>query len=654
MAIKRGAIIRVLVSVHDAVAIGAGLLAATLLITSGAALFDPGFVRLVSDAILFGIGGAAVTHLFGLNRAIWRYASLGELRAIVLACLIIFVLAVGFGPVGLNVLWHNSPSAGTATLFLACLLAALFLGGTRFGYRLLRNRRSRGRGLTPQAVPVVYFGNTTDAELLVRRQKEMGADTIDVVLVLDPRSSQQSGTVRGIPVVATIEALTDRLRPLAEADRLPTHIFVPAGVDVPRATLRAAYLTCHAFGMRLYASKPLDDMNSKRDGDIIRVARPKFADLFEAAKSRDANTGFAELADRSVAVIGVDQPFGRDVALAVASAKPTSLVMAGDEEAALAAASRMVRQHLQPQGVHIAAGLGRWGQGLALKLGETKPAICFIPMLVADPLRPDLSDQALLRRTLVDFARTLDIVLSSAPEIVVVVLDPVLGPETGLRRICLDICERMIIAEQARQKALCVPLRTGLVLSDTAVSVVSDVPVSSKRLSQLFHGRRLAAFHSAQVTEAMMTTLDALRQSGPVSDLLLGTDGGLPVSAAELKAWADMVVGTPVQASASPASNSPASAVASKAVARSSRDGEGDPQNTDAQMPIAPLFRASEQPRGSMLPGLLSASVASGDYAARIAAIHEVELALSAGRVDDAVAIVRALASPERADAPMA
>ncbi|MEO0730681.1 MAG: hypothetical protein AAFY64_09890, partial [Pseudomonadota bacterium] len=392
----------------------------------------------------------------------------------------------------------------------------------------------------------------------------------------------------------------------------------------------------------------LDDMNSKRDGDIIRVARPKFADLFEAAKSRDANTGFAELADRSVAVIGVDQPFGRDVALAVASAKPTSLVMAGDEEAALAAASRMVRQHLQPQGVHIAAGLGRWGQGLALKLGETKPAICFIPMLVADPLRPDLSDQALLRRTLVDFARTLDIVLASAPEIVVVVLDPVSGPSTG-SSICLDICERMIIAEQARQKALCVPLRTGLVLSDTAVSVVSDVPVSSKRLSQLFHGRRLAAFHSAQVTEAMMTTLDALRQSGPVSDLLLGTDGGLPVSAAELKAWADMVVGTPVQAS-----NGPASAVASKAVARSSRDGEGDPQNTDAQMPIAPLFRASEQPRGSMLPGLLSASVAPGDYAAIRAAIHEVELALSAGRVDDAVAIVRALASPERADAPMA
>ena len=120
---------------------------------------------LVQGTILFTVIAAGVFWYMGLYRGVWRYASLNDLLAITraTAAVVLIFLVVMF-------LWTRLETLPRSTLIINWFVLTALLGGPRFFYRLLKDRRfdfelqDEGH----RRVPVLLVGAGDGAELFIR------------------------------------------------------------------------------------------------------------------------------------------------------------------------------------------------------------------------------------------------------------------------------------------------------------------------------------------------------------------------------------------------------------------------------------------------------------------------------------------------------
>jgi FlaA1/EpsC-like NDP-sugar epimerase len=104
---------------------------------------------------------APIFWFFGLYRGIWRYASLMDLRRI--------ILAVGFASmvVAAAVFMLAVADVPRSVLVLHPLVLVLVMGGSRFTYRAWRDRLLYGR-MVIEGDPVLVIGSGDAADRLLR------------------------------------------------------------------------------------------------------------------------------------------------------------------------------------------------------------------------------------------------------------------------------------------------------------------------------------------------------------------------------------------------------------------------------------------------------------------------------------------------------
>jgi FlaA1/EpsC-like NDP-sugar epimerase len=142
---------------------------------------------------------AVIFWRFGLYRGIWRFASLPDLKRIVLAV----GLAALMVPVVL-VLFGVSAVVPRSVLILDPLLLVLMMGGSRLAYRALKEHRFAGV-FHPSSRPVLVAGAGSAADFLLREMAR-NPSGFHVVGLLDDNREKQGRLVQGIPVLG---ALTD-------------------------------------------------------------------------------------------------------------------------------------------------------------------------------------------------------------------------------------------------------------------------------------------------------------------------------------------------------------------------------------------------------------------------------------------------------------
>ena len=98
---------------------------------------------------------------FGLYRGIWRYASLMDLRRIILAVVTASVVAAAL------LFMLRQPGIPRSVLVLHPILLVLVMGGSRFAYRAWRDRALYGRVMLA-GEPVLVLGSGDAADRLVR------------------------------------------------------------------------------------------------------------------------------------------------------------------------------------------------------------------------------------------------------------------------------------------------------------------------------------------------------------------------------------------------------------------------------------------------------------------------------------------------------
>jgi FlaA1/EpsC-like NDP-sugar epimerase len=263
---------------------------------------------------------AVVFWQFGLYRGVWRYASVLDLRRI--------LLAVGIGAASAAATIHLVGVAGVprSVLLLQPLLLVLIMGGSRFAYRAWRD------GQLWQAhnfggKPVLVLGAGDAASLLLR---DLGtSNEWRAVGLLDDAAHMRGRQIQGVTVLGKIDEIA------LHATRLSVAHAIIAMPSASAAVRRHAIELAGQAGLTVLTVPALEDVLSGRVS-ISSIRRVVLEDLLGREPVQLDEAGLRELlADKVVMVTGAGGSIGSELCRQIARFAPARLILFEQSEFAL-------------------------------------------------------------------------------------------------------------------------------------------------------------------------------------------------------------------------------------------------------------------------------------------------------------------------------
>jgi FlaA1/EpsC-like NDP-sugar epimerase len=256
----------------------------------------------------------AALQLFGLNRGLWRYASLDDLlrlgAAVAASSLALFVVTTATGG------WKHVPHGVHA---IDAALSLVLLGGVRFARRVA-GERARPGGAGARTV-VVGAGDAGEA--VVREMRRHGREV--PVAFVDDDPEKRDTTIHGVPVRGGVDRLAAVLE---ETEAVEVVVAVPS---LPAPLLRRVAEAAAAADARVRVLR--------RDGGPVRLAALRQLDvadlLTRPVAALDEERIRADIAGRRVLVTGGAGSIGSELVRRVLSYGPASLVVVDRDENAL-------------------------------------------------------------------------------------------------------------------------------------------------------------------------------------------------------------------------------------------------------------------------------------------------------------------------------
>ena len=259
--------------------------------------------------------------LYGLYRGVWRYASLPDLRRILLAVLtatavvpmILFLLQV---PVGVP----------RSILLLDPILLLLVMGGSRLIYRIWKEGQLYGlKNL--EGVPVLILGSSDAAVSLI---KELGRSTEwRVIGLLDDDPGKHRMILHGSKVLGRVDELPALTKKLGVAHAI---IAMPSASHSAR---RRALEVCSAAKIKALTVPSYEDLISGKV-TVSQVRKVELDDLLGRDPVTLDNAGLRDLlTGKTVLVTGAGGSIGSELCRQIAKFAPGSLVLFELNELAL-------------------------------------------------------------------------------------------------------------------------------------------------------------------------------------------------------------------------------------------------------------------------------------------------------------------------------
>jgi FlaA1/EpsC-like NDP-sugar epimerase len=278
---------------------------------------------------------------FGLYRGIWRYASLMDLRRIVVA------VALSSLAVTAAVLMLNIPSVPRSVLLLHPLLLVLTMGGSRFAYRAWKDRALYGRMLI-EGEPVLVLGSGDGADRLLRELAH--SPDWSVVGLLGIETSRVGHELRGVKILGLIDTLPQW------AEKLSVRKVIVAMPEVSPAERRHAMAVAVQAGLSVLTVPSLEDMLTGKVA-ISQIRQVQLEDLLgrESVQLDDCGL-FGWLSDQVVLVTGAGGSIGSELVRQIAKFKPRLLILLDISEFALYQIEQEFLQYFP--GIRIACLVG--------------------------------------------------------------------------------------------------------------------------------------------------------------------------------------------------------------------------------------------------------------------------------------------------------
>ena len=265
---------------------------------------------------------AVVFWRFGLYRGIWRFASLPDLKRIVLAVGLAAVLI----PVVL-ILFRVQAVVPRSVLLLDPLLLVVLMGGSRLAYRAWKEHRLASV-LRPDSKPVLVAGAGSAADFLLR-ELARNPTGFHVVGLLDDSRDKRGRLVQGIPV----------LGPLAEvaawAKKMDVDDVVLALPSAAHEVRKRVTQLCTDAGLNVLTIPSLEDLVAGRVS-VSSLRRVELDDLLGRDPVELDDSGLHQLiTGKVIMVTGAGGSIGSELCRQIARFEPAKLVLFELSELAL-------------------------------------------------------------------------------------------------------------------------------------------------------------------------------------------------------------------------------------------------------------------------------------------------------------------------------
>ena len=250
---------------------------------------------------------------FGLYRGIWRYASLNDLRRLVMAVIVASLVV----PFCLVLLRLSNPVPRSAFL-LDPLLLLVMMGGSRLLYRGWKEHRLvRLTALNAEPVLVIGAGDTGAT---LARELGRGSEW-RVVGLLDDDPAKLRRQIHGVPVLGRLEDVQ------RVAERLGLRAAIIAMPSAPHAVRRRAALLCAEAGIKVMTVPSFDDLVSGKV-QVSAIRRIELDDLLgrdPVVLDSAGLSGF--LSGKAVMVTGAGGSIGSELCRQIARFGPSRLIL---------------------------------------------------------------------------------------------------------------------------------------------------------------------------------------------------------------------------------------------------------------------------------------------------------------------------------------
>jgi FlaA1/EpsC-like NDP-sugar epimerase len=257
----------------------------------------------------------------GLYRGVWRYASVADLRRILIAVTFsILIIALGLVLLRLPVVVPRS------VLILDPLLLLLVMGGSRLLYRLWKENQLYGR-LRIQGEPVIVLGA---GEVGVALSRDLArSQEWHLVGFLDDDPGKRGRALNGIRVLGAIEELP------SYAARLGVRQAIIAMPSASHQLRKKVVNLANACGIKTLTVPAIDDLISGRLA-VANLRAIELDDLLGRDPVQLDDAGLhGLLGGKSVLVTGAGGSIGSELCRQIARYRPACLVLYENSEFAL-------------------------------------------------------------------------------------------------------------------------------------------------------------------------------------------------------------------------------------------------------------------------------------------------------------------------------
>jgi FlaA1/EpsC-like NDP-sugar epimerase len=265
---------------------------------------------------------AVVFWRFGLYRGIWRFASLPDLKRIVLAV----GLAALLVPVAL-ILFRVHAVVPRSVLILDPLLLVILMGGSRLAYRAWKEHRLASV-LYPDSKPVLVAGAGSAADFLLRELARTPAG-FHVVGLLDDSRAKQGRLVQGIPVLGALDEVATWAKKMDVDDVV---LALPSAAHEVRKRITQA---CAEAGLNVMTIPSLEDLVAGKVS-VSSLRRIELDDLLGRDPVQLDDSGLHQLLTGQVVMVtGAGGSIGAELCRQIARFAPAKLVLFEQSELAL-------------------------------------------------------------------------------------------------------------------------------------------------------------------------------------------------------------------------------------------------------------------------------------------------------------------------------
>lgn len=149
--------------------------------------------------------GILVFYLFHLYKSLWEFASLTEMKNIVVASIGVSLLNIA-----VSVLTDNPMPKSSYFIFF--LLLTAMTGGSRFLYRFLRSYKSKSSAKSKEASHAMIIGAGDAGEKLAKEILHSSHVYKEVMCFIDDDSTKWNRSIHDIPVVGGREAIVEAVK----------------------------------------------------------------------------------------------------------------------------------------------------------------------------------------------------------------------------------------------------------------------------------------------------------------------------------------------------------------------------------------------------------------------------------------------------------